>query len=585
MTIKNKLKLLSIITTAIFSFFIVGPKNVFAVGNLTVTNITANKSYAEANDNYQDGWSWTFDVTVPTNETILNMKFTDWVSGSNSISIANNSRFYSPQSTNAFDQDSAIIIDSTNTYSSVINLNPASDLDTLTDGLQIKITVEFKIPLGSVDGSYSNSYGIKTIDPDSLLVATDKTSLTEDSIKGANPDLLNITVGLTNPLPSIALNGSIITWTSSNTSVISNDGQTINRPLSTSEDASVILTATLTKGVITDTKTFNLIVTRNTGIQATPTFNPTAGEIVMGTTVTISSANADAIYYTTDGSDPTTSSTNQASTPLVINSAPVTVKALAIRAGYDNSAIGSATYTQGATADLTNLVISGSPNNYTFNSSTYDYTGVTVLNGVESVTVTPTGSGTITVEGTEVASGNASASIALTAGVEKTITIVATETGKPSKTYTIKITRIVAIGQEYQGGIVFYIDATGLHGLIAAPMSFDTTSAWGCSGTDIVGAGETGIGSGYQNTVDMNTAGCPAATAIYAVTKNGYSDWYLPSLNELLELKTKITCTNSEHWSSSEYATGDAWIVNWNGSNFYSGSKGGARVIRAIRSF
>ena len=82
-----------------------------------------------------------------------------------------------------------------------------------------------------------------------------------------------------------------------------------------------------------------------TPIAPTPTFNPAAGAIAFGTTVTITSAGADAIYYTTNGSTPTTSSTRQSTTPLVINAA-VIVKALAIRGGYANSAIGSATYTE-----------------------------------------------------------------------------------------------------------------------------------------------------------------------------------------------------------------------------------------------
>jgi Concanavalin A-like lectin/glucanases superfamily/Chitobiase/beta-hexosaminidase C-terminal domain len=82
-----------------------------------------------------------------------------------------------------------------------------------------------------------------------------------------------------------------------------------------------------------------------TQAQATaPTFSSAAGNITSGTTVTISSAGADAIYYTIDGSTPTTASTNQATTPLVINS-DVTVKALAVRTGYSNSSIVSAVYT------------------------------------------------------------------------------------------------------------------------------------------------------------------------------------------------------------------------------------------------
>ena len=81
--------------------------------------------------------------------------------------------------------------------------------------------------------------------------------------------------------------------------------------------------------------------------QATPTFSPSGGEVALGTPVTIISSGADAIYYTTNGIDPTTSSTNQAITPLVINSAG-TVKALAVKTGYSNSAIGSASYTLSA---------------------------------------------------------------------------------------------------------------------------------------------------------------------------------------------------------------------------------------------
>ncbi|WP_438350401.1 S-layer homology domain-containing protein [Paenibacillus sp. FA6] len=92
------------------------------------------------------------------------------------------------------------------------------------------------------------------------------------------------------------------------------------------------------------------------------------------------------------------------------------------------------------TADLQNIVISGYAANYTFEGGTYTYNGITVENGVTSITVTPTGSGTITIDGTVVVSGTASEAIALTAGTERIITIVVTEAGN-SKTYMIKVTR------------------------------------------------------------------------------------------------------------------------------------------------
>ena len=180
-------------------------------------------------------------------------------------------------------------------------------------------------------------------------------------------------------------------------------------------------------------------MTRNGTAQATPTFDPVAGAIAFGTDVTITSAGADAIYYTINGSTPTTGSTLY-SGPVDIPSA-LTLKALAVKAGLDDSAIGSAAYTQAATADLSGLVLSGSPTGYTFAGGTYTYNSVSVANGVATVTITPTGTGTITVEGQAVTSGQASQSIALTAGVEKPITIVATETGKSAKTYIINVTR------------------------------------------------------------------------------------------------------------------------------------------------
>lgn len=96
--------------------------------------------------------------------------------------------------------------------------------------------------------------------PDIALLASDKTALTDNSIKGSNVDVSNITSTLTNPLPASGANGSTITWTSSNPAVVSNDGQTINRPAFVASNATITLTATLTKGVVTDTKVFTLTV-------------------------------------------------------------------------------------------------------------------------------------------------------------------------------------------------------------------------------------------------------------------------------------------------------------------------------------
>lgn len=77
---------------------------------------------------------------------------------------------------------------------------------------------------------------------------------------------------------------------------------------------------------------------------ATPTFSPAPGNYTSQQMVTISDTTAGAtIYFTTDGSTPTTSSTKFTS-PIPVSS-PETIKAIALATGFSNSAVGSATYT------------------------------------------------------------------------------------------------------------------------------------------------------------------------------------------------------------------------------------------------
>ena len=77
---------------------------------------------------------------------------------------------------------------------------------------------------------------------------------------------------------------------------------------------------------------------------ATPTFNPAAGTYTSAQNVTISTATDGAIiYYTTDGTDPTTSSSVYNSSINV--SQTTTIKAIAVKEGIDNSAVATAEYT------------------------------------------------------------------------------------------------------------------------------------------------------------------------------------------------------------------------------------------------
>lgn len=82
---------------------------------------------------------------------------------------------------------------------------------------------------------------------------------------------------------------------------------------------------------------------------ATPTFSPAAGEVTSGTEVTISCAtNGATIYYTTDGTDPTTSSTQGTSVTIT---ATTTIKAIAVKEGMANSEVATAQYTIAGATD------------------------------------------------------------------------------------------------------------------------------------------------------------------------------------------------------------------------------------------
>ncbi len=77
---------------------------------------------------------------------------------------------------------------------------------------------------------------------------------------------------------------------------------------------------------------------------ATPSFSPPAGTYSSPQMVTISDATAGAtIYYTTDGSTPTTASTVFTG-PIAVSSTE-TIKAIAAASGFSNSAVATATYT------------------------------------------------------------------------------------------------------------------------------------------------------------------------------------------------------------------------------------------------
>ena len=128
----------------------------------------------------------------------------------------------------------------------------------------------------------------------------------------------------------------------------------------------------------------------------------------------------------------------------------------------------------------------------------------------------------------------------------------------------------LSIGDHYQGGKVAYIlvsgdpgyDAIVQHGLIAATADQSTGIQWnnGYSYT-LTGATGTAIGTGLSNTNTIITSQGATSTnyaagLARAYTGGGYTDWYLPSQDELNKLYLKKTAIGGfasfYYWSSTE---------------------------------
>jgi len=176
----------------------------------------------------------------------------------------------------------------------------------------------------------------------------------------------------------------------------------------------------------------------------------------------------------------------------------------------------------------------------------------------------------------------------------------------------------LSIGDSYQGGKIFYFLQSGdlgyvsgeIHGLIAATANQSTGIIWAVAAYQSItvpapGATGTVIGTGLTNTnaiVTQNGTGystyaaglCDAYTN--ADTGTGvYSNWYLPSKDELMllyqnlgstaEMRTANGFASAYYWSSSENGNLRAWIQTfYAGTQTYS-NKGYAYYVRAVRAF
>ena len=221
--------------------------------------------------------------------------------------------------------------------------------------------------------------------------------------------------------------------------------------------------------------------------------------------------------------------------------------------------------------------------------------------GAITGTVSQEGSGDITVTG-------------LTTGTGYTFTVTATNTigtSAPSAVSSSVVPAPLQVGDFYQGGVVFHLFVPGetgyvsgeTHGLIAAVADQSSGIQWYNGSYVTTGATATAIGTGSANTdaiisVEGDTQSDYAAGLARAYTGGEYTDWFLPSKDELHKMYLKRTTINATalanggsifanllYWSSTEYDNTWGWAHNF--INYFTdlSSKSNLFKVRAVRAF
>ena len=160
------------------------------------------------------------------------------------------------------------------------------------------------------------------------------------------------------------------------------------------------------------------------------------------------------------------------------------------------------------------------------------------------------------------------------------------------------------VGDFRGGGVVFWVDPSdNRHGLIAAIEDQSSGIRWYNGSYVTTGATATTVGTGSANT-DAIIAAQGATETSYAAgvarayTGGGFTDWFLPSKDELNQMytnKATINTTasanggsnfsNNYYWSSTEFNNYVAWRQYFTNGGQGNTNKGNTYGVRAVRAF
>jgi hypothetical protein len=150
------------------------------------------------------------------------------------------------------------------------------------------------------------------------------------------------------------------------------------------------------------------------------------------------------------------------------------------------------------------------------------------------------------------------------------------------------------------GGYIFYVDSANQFEwtyLEAAPAGWygqpeDPAIAWG-DPEILTGAEGREIGEGQNNTrlIFEHDSEITAASIIAGITIGDFSDWFLPSQNELNQMYNQLhrrglgDFARQAYWSSTESMSQSAFTQNFSHSGQIASTKTNERRVRPIRAF
>lgn len=165
------------------------------------------------------------------------------------------------------------------------------------------------------------------------------------------------------------------------------------------------------------------------------------------------------------------------------------------------------------------------------------------------------------------------------------------------------------VGELFGGGIIVSVWKTAgvEHGLIASLTDLSSAMPWTTPDFQQIEIGPTAQSAinGLANTnaiVAQAGAGTTYAAGLCkAYNAGGFTDWYLPAINELKQCYNSLQIVNeilgdtngfevlnfdsSFYWSSTESFSSTAWNQLFNNGDTGSGDKGRANAVRAVRRF